>query len=104
MHHGILFAPPLVGAGYIGVDGVQEEEESIRRKPPRRRIFVKYAVEISDLPLFSSRDVCKNKGYRIIGGKQCHSVNKCILFEITRMHMRSVNRNYVAPVVLGYIF
>ena len=60
----------------------------------RRRIFVKYALEISDLPLFSSRDVCKNKGYRIIGGKQCHSVNKCILFEITRM--QSVNRRIAA--------
>ena len=53
------------------------EEWTSRRKRLRRRIFVKYAVEISDLPLFSSRDVCKNKGYRIIGGKQCHSVNKC---------------------------
>ena len=52
------------------------------------------AVEISDLPLFSSRDVCKKKGYRIIGGKQCHSVNKCILFEITRM--QSVNRRIAA--------
>ena len=66
------------------------EEWTSRRKRLRRRIFVKYAVEISDLPLFSSRDVCKNKGYRIIRGKQCHSVNKCILFEITRM--QSVNR------------
>ena len=57
-------------------------------------MFVKYAVEISDLPLFSSRDVCKNKGYRIIGEKECHSVNKCILFEITRM--QSVNRRIAA--------
>ena len=64
------------------------------RKRLRRRIFVKYAVEISDLPLFSSRDVCKNKGYRIIGGKQCLSVNKCHLFEITRMP--SVNRRIAA--------
>ena len=70
------------------------EEWTSRRKRLRRRIFVKYAVEISDLPLFSSRDVCKNKGYRIIGGKQCHSVNKCILFEITRM--QSVNRRIAA--------
>ena len=60
----------------------------------RRRIFVKYAVEIRDLPLFSSRDVCKNKSYRIIGEKQCHSVNKFILFEITRM--QSVNRRIAA--------
>ena len=52
------------------------------------------AVEISDVPLFSSRDVCKNKGYRIIGEKECHSVNKCILFEITRM--QSVNRRIAA--------
>ena len=70
------------------------EEWTSRRKRLRRRIFVKYAVEISDLPLFSSRDVCKNKAYRIIGGKQCHSVNKCILFEITRM--QSVNRRIAA--------
>ena len=61
------------------------EEWTSRRKRMWRRIFVKYAVEISDLPLFSSRDVCKNKGYRITRGKQCHSVNKCNLFEITRM-------------------
>ena len=60
----------------------------------RRGIFVKYAVEISDLALFYSRDVFKNKGYRIVGEKQCHSVNKCILFEITCM--RSVNRRIVA--------
>ena len=66
------------------------EEWTSRGKRLRRRIFVKYAVKISDLPLFSSRDVCKNKDYWIIGGKQCHSVNKCILFEITRM--QSVNR------------
>ena len=70
------------------------EKWTSRRKRLRRRIFVKYAVEISDLPLFSSRDVCKNKGYRIIWGKQCHSVNKCILFEITRM--QSVNRRIAA--------
>ena len=57
-------------------------------------MFVRYAVEISDLPLFSSRDVGKNKGYRIIGGKQCHSVNKCNLFEINRM--QSVNRRIAA--------
>ena len=72
-------------------DGV---EWTSRRKRLRRRIFVKYAVEISYLPLFSSRDVCKNKGYRIIGEKECHSVNKCILFEITRM--QSVNRRIAA--------
>ena len=59
-----------------------------------RRILVKYPVEISDLPLFSSRDVCKNKDYRIIGEKQCHSVSKSILFEITRM--QSVNRGIAA--------
>ena len=58
-------------------------------------IFVKYAVEISDLPFFSSREVCKNKGYRIIGGKQCHSVDKCNLFEITT-RMQSVNRRIAA--------
>ena len=29
-----------------------------------------------------------------MGGKQCHSVNKCVLFEITRM--RSVNRRIAA--------
>ena len=65
----------------------------------RRRIFVKYAhVEISDLRLFSSRDVCKNEGYRIIGRdigqKQHHLVNNCILFEITRM--KSVNPRIAA--------
>ena len=70
------------------------EEWTSRRKRLQRRIFVKYAVEISDLPLFSSTDVCKNKGYRIIGGKQCLSVNKCNLFEITRM--QSVNRRIAA--------
>ena len=63
-----------------------------------RRILVKYPVEISDLPLFSSRDVCKNKDYRIIGEKQCHSVSKSILFEITRM--QSVNRGIAA---LSYV-
>ena len=67
-----------------------DEEWTSRRKRLRRRIFVKYVVEISN----SSRDVCKNKGYRIIGGKQCHSVNKCNLFEITRM--QSVNRRIAA--------
>ena len=73
-------------------DGV---EWTSRRKRLRRRIFVKYAhVEISDLPLFSSRDVCKNEGYRIIGQKQRHLVNKCILFEITRM--KSVNPRIAA--------
>ena len=73
----------------------QDGEEWIsRRKRLRRRIFVKYAVEISDLPLFSSKDVCKNKGYRNIGGKQCHSVNKCNFFEITRM--QSLNRRIAA--------
>ena len=41
------------------------EEWTSRRKRLRRRIFVKYAVEISN----SSRDVCKNKGYRIIAGE-----------------------------------
>ena len=61
------------------------EECRSRRKRLRRRIFVKYAVEISDLPFSSVRDVYENKGYRIIGKKQCHSVNKCILFEITPM-------------------
>ena len=50
-----------------------------------RQLFVNYAVEISDLPLFSSRNVGKNKVHRIIGERQCHSVNKCILFEITCM-------------------
>ena len=34
------------------------EEWTSRRKRLRRRIFIKYAIEISDLPLFSSRDVC----------------------------------------------
>ena len=56
--------------------------------------FVKYAVEIGDLPLFSSRNLCKNKGYRIIGEKQCYSVNKRILFEITPM--QSVNPRIAA--------
>ena len=56
--------------------------------------FVKYAVEMGDLPLFSSRNLCKNKGYRIIGGKQCHFVNKRILFEITPM--QSVNPRIAA--------
>ena len=69
-------------------------EWTSRRKRLLRRIFVKYAVEISDLPLFSSRDVCKNEGYRIIGQKQRHLVNKCILFEITRM--KSVNPRIAA--------
>ena len=59
-----------------------------------RQLFVNYAVEISDLPLFSSRNVGKNKVYRIIGERQCHSVNKCILFDITRM--QSVNRRIAA--------
>ena len=72
-------------------DGV---EWTSRRKRLWGRIFVKYAVEISDLPLFSSRDVCKNRGYRNIGGKQCHSFNKGILFEIT--HMQSVNLRIIA--------
>ena len=77
-------------------DGV---EWTSRRKRLRRRIFVKYAhVEISDLRLFSSRDVCKNEGYRIIrrdiGQKQHHLVNNCILFEITRM--KSVNPRIAA--------
>ena len=84
------------------MDGIQSliicvkmaKSNYLAEKRLRRRIFLKYAVEISDLPLFSSRDVCKKKGYRIIGGKQCHSVNKCILFEITRM--QSVNRRTAA--------
>ena len=58
-------------------------------------IFVKeIGKEISDLPLFHLRDVFKNKGYRIVGEKQCHCVSKCILFEITCM--RSVNRRIAA--------
>ena len=73
---------------------LDDKEWTSHSKRLRRRIFVKYAVEISDLPLFSSRDVCKNKGYRITRGKQCHSVNKCNLFEITRM--QSVNRRIAA--------
>ena len=77
-----------------GIPSQDGEEWTPRSKLPRRRIFVTHAVEISDLPLFSSRDVCKNKSYRIIGGKQCHSVHKCILFEITRM--QSVNRRIAA--------
>ena len=44
-------------------------------------IFVKYAVEISYFPLFSSRDIFLSS----VGKKQSHSVNKCILFEITCM-------------------
>ena len=78
------------------------EEWTSRSKLPRRRIFVKHAVEISDLPLFSSRDVCKNKSYRIIGEKQCHSVNKSVLFEITITCMQSVNRR-IAALFLFYI-
>ena len=70
------------------------EEWTSRRKWLRRGIFVKYAVEISDLALFYSRDVFKNKCYRIVWERQCHSVNKCILFEITCM--RSVNRRIAA--------
>ena len=40
-----------------------------------------------------SRDVRENKGYRTVGEKQCHSVNKCILFEI--ILMQSVNRRII---------
>ena len=70
------------------------EEWTSCRKRLQRWICVKYAVEISDLPLFSSRDICKNKGYWVVGEKQCHWVNKCILFEITRMQL--VNRRIAA--------
>ena len=74
----------------------QDGEEGIsRRKQLRRRIFVKeIGKEISDLPLFHLRDVFKNKGYRIVGEKQCYCVSKCILFEITCM--RSANRRIAA--------
>ena len=63
-------------------------------KIKENKVFVKYAVEISNLPLFYSRDACRNKGYRIVWEKQCHCLNKCILFKITRM--RSVNRRIAA--------
>ena len=45
--------------------------------------------KISHLPF-----VCKNKGNRIFGQKQCHSVNRRILFEIARM--QSVNPRIAA--------
>ena len=53
-----------------------------------------YSLNTLQKSVIYLRDVCKNKGYRIIGGKQCHSVNKCNLFEITRM--QSVNRRIAA--------
>ena len=55
---------------------------------------MKYVVEISDLPLFSSRDVCKNSGYRIIGGNGVIPLISVFLFEITQM--QSVNRRIIA--------
>ena len=76
---------------HLCLDG---EEWTSHSKRLWRQIFVKYAVEISDLPLFSSRDVCKNKGYWVVGEKQCHCVNKGISFEITCMQL--VNQKIAA--------
>ena len=59
-------------------------------------MLVKYALQISDLLWFSSRDVFENKGYRIIGEKQYHSVNRCILFEIARMQSINVVNGRIA--------
>ena len=53
-----------------------------------------YAVESAICLYFFSRDVCKNKVYRIVGEKQCHSINKCILFEITLMQL--LNQRIIA--------
>ena len=85
----ILFDPGSVCTGIAKHRGRYSKSDRLCQDGEEKRlwsgIFVKYAVEISNLPLFSSRDICKNKAYRIIGEEQCHSINKCILFEITRM-------------------
>ena len=47
---------------HLSQDGV---DRRCRRKRLWRRIFVKYAVEIRDLPLFSSRDVWKTKAIEL---------------------------------------
>ena len=68
--------------------------EHLAVRVPRRRTFVTHAQYKSAICLYFLPETSVKTRAIELSGENCHSVHKCILFEITRM--QSVNRRIAA--------